>query len=72
MGFPGGSVVKNPPPKAGDEGLISGLGKSPRERDGNLFQYSCLDRGAWKATIHGVAIELNMTFPGNSDGKESA
>ena len=65
-------MLKNPPGDAGDEGSISGLGRSPRERNDNLFQYFCLDRGAWKATIHGVAIELNMTFPGSSDGKESA
>ena len=39
--------------------LISGLGRFPREGNGNLFQYSCLgntmDRGAWQATVHGVA-----------------
>ena len=29
LGFPGGSVVKNPPTNAGDAGLISGLGRSP-------------------------------------------
>ena len=28
-GFPGGSVVKNPPVNAGDMGLIPGLGRSP-------------------------------------------
>ena len=28
MGFPGGSVVKNPPANAGDVGLIPGLGRS--------------------------------------------
>ena len=31
----------------------------PGEGDGNPFQYSCLenpmDRGAWQATVHGVA-----------------
>ena len=27
MGFPGGSVVKNPPANAGDTGLIPGLGR---------------------------------------------
>ena len=31
MGFPGGSVVKNPPASAGDAGSISGLGRSPGE-----------------------------------------
>ena len=35
------------------------LGRSPGEGNGNLLQYSCLgnpvDRGTWKATVHGVA-----------------
>ena len=35
----------------GDTDLIPGLGRSPEEENGNLFQYSCLkspmDRGAW-------------------------
>ena len=57
-GFPGGSVVKNPPAKAGDLGLIPGLGRCPGEGNGNPFQYSCLenpmDRGAERATVHGV------------------
>ena len=57
-GFPGGSVVKNPPAKAGDMGLIPGLERSPGIGNGNSFQYSCLsipmDRGAWRTTVHGV------------------
>ena len=44
---------------AGDVGLIPGLGRSPGEGNGNPLQYSCLgnpmDRGAWRATVHGVA-----------------
>ena len=44
---------------AGDLGLIPGSGKSPGEGNGNPLQYSCLgnhmDRGAWRATVHGVA-----------------
>ena len=44
---------------AGDLGLIPGLGRSPGEGNGNPLQYSCLeipmDRGAWQATVHGVA-----------------
>ena len=40
-------------------GSIPGLGRSPREGNGNPLQYSCLenpmDRGAWWATVHGVA-----------------
>ena len=34
-GFPGGSVVKNPPANAGDTGSIPGLGRSPGEGNGN-------------------------------------
>ena len=40
-------------------GSIPGLGRSPGEGNGNPLQYSRLenpmDRGAWWATIHGVA-----------------
>ena len=61
MGFPGGSVVKNPPVNAGDTGdagLIPGLGRSPVGGNGNPFQNSYLensmDTGAWKAVVHGV------------------
>ena len=43
---------------AGDLGSISGLGRSPGEGNGNPLQYSCLgnpmDRGVWRATVHGV------------------
>ena len=50
LGFPGDSVVKNPPANAGDMGSIPGLGRSPKEGNGNPLQYSCLgnpmDRGA--------------------------
>ena len=35
MGFPGGSVVKNPPANAGDSGLIPGSGRSPGVGNGN-------------------------------------
>ena len=42
IGFPGGSVVKNPPANAGDLGSISGSGRVPGEGNGNPFQYSCL------------------------------
>ena len=65
MGFPGGSVVKNPPANAGDMGSFPGSGKSPGEGNGNPFQYSCLgnptDRGAWWATVHGVTKESDTT-----------
>ena len=59
MGFPGGSVVKNPLVNAGDLGSIPRLGRPAGEGDGNPLQYSCLgklmDRGAWWATVHGVS-----------------
>ena len=58
-GFPGGSVVKNPPASAGDMGFIPGLGRSSGRGNGDPLQYSCLensmDRGAWRAAVHGVA-----------------
>ena len=58
-GFPGGSVVKNPPANAGDLGSIPGSRRSPGGGNGNPLQYSCpgnpVDRGAWWATVHGVA-----------------
>ena len=43
MGFPGGSVVKNPPANAGDIGSIPGPGRSPGGGNGNPHQYSCLE-----------------------------
>ena len=62
--FCGGSVVKNLPASARDKGWIPGLGRSPREGNGNPLQYSCLgnpkDRGAWQATVHGVVKELDL------------
>ena len=57
--FPGGSEVKASASNAGDLGSIPGSGRSPGEGNGNPLQYSCLenpmDRGAWWATVHGVA-----------------
>ena len=54
--------VKNLPVNAGDardSGLTPGLGRSPGEGNGNPLQHSCLenpmDRGTWRATVHGVA-----------------
>ena len=58
QGFPGCSVVKNLPANPGDVSLIPGSGRSPGEDNVNPVQYSCLensmDRGAWRATVHGV------------------
>jgi len=56
MGFPGGSVVKNPPANVGDVG---------KEGNGNLLQYFCLenpmDREVWQVTDRGVAKKSDMT-----------
>ena len=52
-------MVKVSASNAGDPGLIAGSRRSPGEGNGNPLQYSCLenpmDRGAWRATVHGVA-----------------
>ena len=54
MVFPDGSVVNNPA-NAGDVDSIPGLGRSPREGNGNPLRYSCLgnpmDRGD---SVHGL------------------
>ena len=57
-------ILGSPPPaNTGDEGPIPGSGRSPGEGNGNPLQHSCLgnrmERGAWRATVHGVA-ELDM------------
>ena len=66
--FPSSSVVKNRPAKAGDVGSIPGLGRSPREGNGKLFQYSCLenptDRGVWQS--HRSQTRLNNSNNNNS------
>ena len=59
QGFHGGSDGKESACNAGDQGLIPGLGRSPREGNGYQLQYSSLensmDGGAWLAAVHGVA-----------------
>ena len=62
MGFPGGTLLKNPPANAGDTGdagLIPGSGRSPGVGKSNPLHNPCLEnsmnRGAWQAMIHGVA-----------------
>ena len=52
-------MVKNLPTNAEDTSSIPGLGRSRGKGNGYSLQYSCLetpmDRGAWQATMHGVA-----------------
>ena len=58
-GFPGGSEGKASACDVEDPGSIPVSGRSPGEGNGKPLQYSCLenpmDRGAWWATVHGVA-----------------
>ena len=58
-GFPGGSDGKESAYNAAGPGSIPGLGRSPGEGNRYPLQYSCLknsmDRGAWQATVRGVA-----------------
>ena len=65
LDFPGGSDCKRSVCNVGNLGLIPQSGRSPGEGNGNPFQYSCLensmDRGAWRATVHGVTKKSDMT-----------
>ena len=68
MGLPGGSGVKNLPANTGERAgssSISGSGRSPGRGNGNPLQCCCLensmDRGAWRATVHGVVKESDTT-----------
>ena len=58
-------MVKESSHNAEAVGLIPGLGRYPGEGNGNPLQYSCLensmDRGAWRAIVHGIAKESDMT-----------
>ena len=62
--FPGGSEGKESACNVGDLGSIPGSRKSPGGGNANPLQYSCLenciDRGAWCATVHGVAKSLTQ------------
>ena len=71
-GFPGGTVVQNPPANAGDTrdaGLFPGSGRSPGE--GHATRSSILAwkipwRGAWWATVYGAA--KSQTRLSSADG----
>ena len=71
-------TVKESICNAGDLGLIPGLGRFPGEGNGNLLQYSCIDRGAWWAAVHGVArnqtqlSDFTVTFHFHALEKEMA
>ena len=62
LGFPGGSVLKNPPAISEDLRDVSSipwLGRSHEVGNGNPLHYSCLEnpmhRGAWWASGHGIS-----------------
>ena len=63
--FPDGLDGEESTCNAGDMGSILRLGSSPGEGNGIPLQYSCLensmDRGVWRARVHGVAKVSNMT-----------
>ena len=58
-------MVNNLPANGANMGSIPDPGRSPGEGNGNSLQYFCpgnpMDRGAWWATDHGLAEELDMT-----------
>ena len=61
-GFPDVAVVKNQlVGDVRDTGSVPGLGRSPGGKNGNQLQHSCLgnpmDRGAWRAIVHGITKE---------------
>ena len=64
-GFPRGSNGKESARNAGDLGSSPGSGRSRGGGHSNSLQYSCLenptDRGAWQATVHGIARNLTHT-----------
>ena len=57
--LPQGLSSKESSNKAGDVGLIPGLGRSPAEGNAYLLRYSSvgnpMDRGVWWVTVHGIA-----------------
>ena len=71
-GFPGGSDGKE---FAGNAGFTTPGSGRPlgEEKNGNLLGYSCLsmenamDRGAWRATVHGVSESLSDRAPSVTD-----
>ena len=65
LGFPGGSLLKNLPARAGNAGSMRGPGRSPGEGNGTLLQYSCLenpmDRGDCKRVRHNLMTKQQHT-----------
>ena len=58
IGFPGGSVVRNPPANAGDMGSIPGSGRYPGEGNVNPLHYSGLEN-SMDCIVHGFSKEVD-------------
>ena len=69
MGFPGGSVVKNPPANAGVVGSILGSGRAPGEENGSPLQYSCLGNPMDRRSLAGYGPWDCKTVGHNSTTK---
>ena len=65
VGFPGGSDGKEFTCRAGDLGMIPGLGRSPGKVKGYPLLYSgqgnSMYRGAWQTTVRGVTKSEGLT-----------
>ena len=75
---PGGSDSKESAGNTGNLGLIPTLGRSPGKGNSYPLQYSCLenptDRGAWQATVHGIAtlsLFFHMTCVKSHEGQQA-
>ena len=66
QGFPGGSVIKNPPANEGDKDSIPGLERSLGEGNGNLLQCFCLgnpmNRGVFVDKLMSLLINRLSSF----------
>ena len=65
-------MAKNLPDNAGDLGSIPGLGGSPGEGNGNLFQYSCLgfpDSSVGKESACNAGDPSSIPGSGRSTGE---
>ena len=60
LGFPDGSVVKNPPANAGDMGSMYGSRRFPGGEHGNPLQCSCLENQ--KKAIVAILISDKIDF----------
>ena len=72
MGFPGSSVVQNPPANAGDADSIPRSGNSLEEEMATTPVFlpgNCMDRGTWWATVHNVTRESDTPYQLNNNNE---